>query len=426
MALVVSSGNWRFKPLAGNTGAQKVKILHCVESYFPSVSGAPEVVRHLSERMVKAGHDVYVATRKLAERESLTHNGVKIIEFNIRPTSNRGMSTVTGLAGDLKKYQDFLIREKFDVIMTYAAQQWTTDLMLPILDKIKAAKVIVPCGYSGLYDPEYEQYFKDLPKYLRKFDASVYLSEDYRDINFARQHKLKNIQVIANGADENEFATLPSATEKRRIKNKYGVKGLMLMMIGNYTGEKGHAELLAVLKRLPIPRVTLVSAGTTTPGIGSYDMFKEQAERINRSRKFPGKKVVMIDGTKRKKVLELLKCADIFTLLSNVEASPLVLYEANAAGVPFVATACGNSAEIAKWTGGGVIVKTHSMPNGRVKADLKNSLLTITKLAYNFPYRRSLGRRGRKTWQEKYTWHHLTNQYLELYEACIARRKGKL
>jgi hypothetical protein len=34
-----------------------MKILHAVESYFPSVSGAPEVVRHLSERMVKAGHD---------------------------------------------------------------------------------------------------------------------------------------------------------------------------------------------------------------------------------------------------------------------------------------------------------------------------------------------------------------------------------
>lgn len=402
-----------------------MKILHAVETYFPSVSGAPEVVRHLSERMVKAGHDVTILTRKLPNRKSLKHNGVKIIEFNIRPTSDRGMSTVTGLAGDTKKYQDFLLKEKFDVIMTYAAQQWTTDLMLPILDKIKAKKVIVPCGYSGLYDPEYKQYFKDLPKYLRKFDASVYLSEDYRDINFARKHKLKNIHVIANGADENEFATLPTAAQKKKLHQKYSVKGLVLMMIGNYTGEKGHAELLSVFKRLPFPRVTLISAGTITPGVGSYDMFKGQAEYINSSRKFPGKRVVMIDGTNRKLVLSMLKSSDMFTFLSNIEASPLVLYEANAAGVPFVATAAGNSAEIAKWTGGGVIVKSRSMANGRVKADLKDALLQITRLGYNGLRRRRLGRVGRQTWQRKYTWHQLTNEYLNLYQDLLDRGKQK-
>ena len=396
-----------------------MKILHAVESYFPSVSGAPEVVRHLSERMVKAGHDVTVATRKLPDRKSLIHNGVKIVEFNIRPTSNRGMSTVTGLTGDTKKYQDFLLKEKFDVIMTYAAQQWTTDLMFPILDKINAKKVIVPCGYSGLYDPEYKQYFEELPSYLRKFDASVYLSNDYRDINFARTHKLENINVIANGADENEFAKLPTKTEKQRLRQKYGIRGLMLMTVANYTGEKGHREFISVLKRLPLPRVTLVSAGTATPGVGSYDEFKAAAERINTSHKFIGKRVVMVDGADRPLVLKLLKAADIFVFLSNIEASPLVLYEANAAGVPFISTAAGNSAEIAKWTGGGVIVKSHEMPNGRVKADLKDALVQITKLAYNRPRRLALGQAGRKSWQENYTWQKLTNDYLDLYKSLV-------
>ncbi len=396
-----------------------MKILHAVESYYPSISGAPEVVRHLSERMVKAGHDVTVATRKLAERKSLTHNGVKIVEFNIRPTSQNGMSTVTGLAGDTKKYQDFLVHGDYDIVMTYAAQQWTTDLMLPVLDKIKAKKVIVPCGYSALYDPTYKQYFKELPDFLRKFDASVYLSNDYRDINFAREHKIKNTHLIPNGADETEFAEIPSANEKRTLRKKYGINGLMLMTLANYTGEKGHQELLAVFKRLPVPRATLVSAGTPTPGVGFYDVFKSQAERVNTSPKFIGKKIVMIDGTKRKQVLELLKCADLFVFLSNIEASPLVLYEANAAGVPFVATPAGNSAEIANWTGGGMIVKASDLGNGRVKANLKQALLTVTKLAYNRPRRFALGKHGRKVWQQKFTWHKLTNDYLDLYKSLL-------
>ncbi len=398
-----------------------MKILHCVESYFPSVSGAPEVVRHISERMVKAGHDVTVATRKLADRKSLTHNGVKIVEFNIRPTSQNGMSTVTGLAGDLKKYQDFLVKSDFDVVMTYAAQQWTTDLMLPVLDKIKAKKVIVPCGYSALYDPAYKQYFKDMPAYLDKFDAAVYLSDDYRDINFALQHKLHNSHLIPNGADENEFADLPTAAEKKQIRSKYGIKGVMLMTVANYTGEKGHQELLALFKRLPA-RATLVSAGTTAPGQGSYDLFKTQAERINNNPKFAGKRVVMIDGTRRSMVLELLKAADIFVFLSNIEASPLVLYEANAAGLPFVATPVGNSAEIANWTGGGVIVKASDQDNGRVRADLKDALWQVARLVYNPRRRKSLGRTGRKSWQQKYTWQKLTDQYLKLYSDIL---KGK-
>src|SRR5437868_4472631 len=106
-----------------------VKILHAVESYYPSVSGSPEVVRHLSERMVKMGHDVTVAARKMPERKSLTHNGVKIVEFDIKSGSGFGMSSVHGLKGDTKKYQDFLRSGDFDIVMTYAAQQWTTDLM---------------------------------------------------------------------------------------------------------------------------------------------------------------------------------------------------------------------------------------------------------------------------------------------------------
>jgi glycosyltransferase involved in cell wall biosynthesis len=393
-----------------------MKILHCVESYYPSVSGAPEVVRHLSERMVKMGHDVTVATRKLPERKSLTHNGVKIIEFNIRPTSQNGMSTVTGLAGDIKKYQDFLLNSKFDVVMTYAAQQWTTDLILPILDEINAVKVLVPCGYSGLYDPMYKKYFEDMPTYLRKFDASVYLSNNYRDINFARQHKVKNTHLIPNGADENEFSKLPTPKQKKAIREKYGVKGLMIMTLANYTGEKGHRELLYVFKRLPVAQATLVSAGTLTPGVGSYDDFKAQAERINGSRKFLGKKVIMTDGTKREQVLELLKCTDIFVFLSNIEASPLVLFEAAAAGVPFIASAAGNSAEIAKWTKAGLIVDTVDRPNGRVVANLKDALVQVTRLAYNKKRRLALGTAGHRIWQKNYTWKRLAEEYLELYK----------
>ena len=396
-----------------------MRILHCVESYYPFVSGSSEVVRQLSERMVKAGHDVTVATRKLPEREHASHNGVKIVEFDIKPASTKSTSIATGLTGETKQYQDFLKNSRFDVIMTYAAQQWTTDLMFDIMDEIKAKKVLVPCGFSALHDPLFKNYFAQLPAVLKKFDACVYLSNDYRDIDYARQHKLTNSHLIPNGADEREFGPALTKTRQAELKTKYGLRGLVLISVGNITGEKGHEELLWVFKRLPVPRATLVAASQKMPGIGWYDEFERQAKRINTSRKFPGKRVVLIDGTRRQEVVDLMKASDMFVFFSNIEASPLVLFEANAASLPFVASNAGNSAEIAKWTGGGVIVKSHPMAEGRVKVDLKDALWKVTRLSLNLVLRRRLGRRGRQAWQAKFTWEKLTDDYLKLYESLV-------
>lgn len=398
-----------------------MKILHAVESYYPSVSGSPEVVRHLSERMVKLGHDVTVATRKLPNRKSLTHNGVKIVEFKINSLNNRGMSTVTGIKGQTKKYQEFLKKGTYDIVMTYAAQQWTTDLMLEVLDDIKAKKVMVPCGYSALYDPEYKNYFNKLPEYLRKFDASIYMAKNYRDINFAKKHRIKNTHFIPNGADESEFSKPLSRQRRKELNKKYGLRGLVLMTIANYTGEKGHEELVGIFKRLPIPITTLVSAGGITPGVGSYDSFKCHADRINHSRKFAGKRVVMVDGSKRNEVRDLLKLADIFVFFSNIECSPLVLFEAAAAGTPFIATNAGNSREIAEWTSGGIIVRSLSKPNGRVAADILDSVKAVTKLAYNPIHRRLMARQAHRLWVEKFTWDKIAKDYLKLYESLLAK-----
>jgi glycosyltransferase involved in cell wall biosynthesis len=207
------------------------------------------------------------------------------------------------------------------------------------------------------------------------------------------------------------------------VKNRFGIGGLALITIGNYTGEKGHRELLEVFRKLPVSKATLISAGTLKPHDGYFDAFEHQAWAINQSRKHIGKRVVMLDGADRPTVRDALKAADLFVFLSNIEASPLVMFEAAAAGVPFLATAAGNNAEIAEWTGGGVIVKTHERPNGRVEADTKDTLWQLTKLAHSPSRRRELGARGRAAWQKSYTWEKLTGQYLELYASVIKARK---
>lgn len=390
-----------------------MNILHTVEFYYPSVGGAQEVVRQLSEHIARLGHEVTVATTQLPARERLTHNGVKIAEFAI--SGNR----VRGIEGDADEFHRFLTNGDFDVVMNYAAQQWATDLFFDVIDQVEARKVFVPCGYSALFDPAYEQYFAEMPEILRKYDATVYMAERYRDIDFARKHGLGNIHVIPNGADETEFSDSLTTDEKAELRRTFGVHGIMIMTIANYTGEKGHAELLDVFKWLPM-KATLVSAGSTTPGIGCFDAFAEEAERINGSWRFPEKRVVMLEGRDRPLVCDMLKCADLFVLLSNIEASPLVLYEAAAAGVPFIASDVGNSGEIAKWTNGGVIVRSGPRPNGRVEASRTDALWKMTRLARARQSREAMGAAAREAWKRRFTWERLAADYLELYAGSTA------
>src|SRR3954462_6732295 len=105
-----------------------LRILHAVEFYAPSVGGAQEVIRQVSGRLAARGHDVTVATTHLRERRVDVIDGVRIEGFDVRGNA------VRGIEGDVERYRRFVLDGGFDVVMTYAAQQWTTDALLPILE----------------------------------------------------------------------------------------------------------------------------------------------------------------------------------------------------------------------------------------------------------------------------------------------------
>ena len=384
-----------------------MRILHTVELYHPSVGGAQEVVRQLSERMAAAGHDVTVATSKLPERKADTLNGVRIVEFDVSGSAVRGYQ-----GGDVGKYKQFVVDGDFDIVMNYAAQQWATDLFFEVIDRVRGRKVLVPCGFSALYAPSYSEYFARMPELLEKYDATVYMSECYRDIAFAREHGVGNIHVIPNAADEREFGSLLSKDEQARIREKYGISGRLVLSIGTHTGSKGHREsILAFLLALFV-HGTLAIIGDN----GSCRKSCERrATRANRWGRLLGKKILLLD-VEREDTVRLLKAADAFLFLSNIEASPLVLFEAAAAGTPFVAGRAGNSEEIAHWTGGGMTVRSPATSDGYVRPSVALAAMKLARLLLDPGLRSRMGERGRLAWSERFTWDRVTSRYLELYE----------
>ncbi len=391
--------------------ARKLNILHTVEFYAPSVGGAQEAVRQISEQLVALGHDVTVATSSTGGASEERINGVKIRRFAVSG------NYVHGLSGSVDEYRRFVLEGEFDVLMNYAAQQWTTDAILEILPKIPARKVFVPCGFSGLKWPLYGQYFARMAGWMREYDAVVLLSKNYRDADFSRKHSLANTHLIPNGASEDDFL----CRDPGDIRKRLGIaeNDFLILHVGSHTGMKGHAEAIRIFLLSRIRNSTLVIvANDFGGGCGSLCRAKAAAFAWKPIPSMLDKRLLIID-LPRQETLMLYKTADLFLFPSNIECSPLVLFEAAASATPFLASSAGNSAEIAQWTGAGEIIETTENLQGIFRPSIRDGSRRLTALWGDRMRREQMGAQGRFTWANRFTWRSIASRYESLYLSLV-------
>jgi glycosyltransferase involved in cell wall biosynthesis len=425
-----------------------MKLLFCCAEYWPSVGGVQEVMRQIAEQMVKAGHEVTVATSTHPKRMAKFHNGVRIAEFRVEG------NFVDGIYGEAGRYRDFVTKFDGDAILIKAAQQWSFDALLPVLDRITVRKVFIPCGFSSLYQPRFASYFVKMPEFLRAFDHLIFYSEKYRDIDFARSHGISNYSIIPNGASELEFGR--AADGKLRAKLGIPPVDFLFLTVGSPVDGKGHKEIGEAfaqmdvgarsatlilngrwhgLKRqplLPLLRLLLRPASWRRGLIFLYrEGWRSLWERFfPKSRPFlemdavplasdAGRTAEFRAGTKRVLCLDLPRDdvvsafleADLFVFASMIEYSPLVLFEAAAAGTPFLTVPVGNSREIVRWTGGGWICPAEVDERGYTKASPGVLAREMEKAVRSPEYLRQLGEAGHQAWQEHFTWAKIAQSY---------------
>jgi glycosyltransferase involved in cell wall biosynthesis len=381
-----------------------MRILHTAEFYSPSVGGAQEVIRQISEGLTRRGHEVTVATTRLPERTSCMLNGVRIEGFSISGNA------VSGYVGEIEAYLRFLNSGHFDVMMNYAAQQWATDLAYKALEHIRYKKVLAPCGFSALFDPQYEPYFRALPETLKHYDHLIFHSCTGRDSDFAGRNGIVHSSIIPNGASFDEFKD-----PRFSFRNHYGIpqQEPLLMTVGSHTGAKGHSVVMEAFRRANIGPATLVIIGNVLGSAGCLPACRVQA-RFTELASFGKKKVVLLDPPRRD-VVSAYHSADLFLFGSNIECSPIVLFEAAASGTPFVSTACGNAAEIAQWTAAGEILPTDRTPEGLVRTSAAAMAKVIEELMTDKPRMERLRDAGNENWKQGFTWEKIALRYEELY-----------
>lgn len=394
-----------------------MKILHTVEFYHPSSGGMQEVVKQLSEGLVKLGQDVTVATTRLPERKEKIINRVKIIEFKVMG------KMVEGLHGEIEKYKEFLINSDFDIITNFAAQQWASDLTFDILDEIKAKKVFVPQGFSGFYFPEYKNYFKNMKSWMKKYDMNVFPSNDYRDINFARKNNIKKIKLIPNGASEEEFLGQNNIDIREKLnipKNHF-----LILHVGSHTGLKGNREAIEIFEKAKITNATFLIIGNSFGGgCTKYCFIKEKLFNLSPRRLLDKKRLIVV-SLSREQTISAYKEANLFLFPSNIECSPLVLFECMASKTPFLTTDVGNAKEIIKWSKSGLLLPTIKDKNDYSKAKINESARLLENILTNSKRRALMGKIGFNIWKNKFTWEKITKEYESLYYRLINNKIKK-
>jgi glycosyltransferase involved in cell wall biosynthesis len=374
-----------------------MKLLHTVEFYHPHVGGAEQVVRQISERLAKRGHEVIVATTADAARQTPEVDGVRVESFHVTGNAVRGMT------GEKDRYVQFVRNCGADLMLNYAAQSWPTDALLPELTSLPFAKVLAPCGYSALHRPEYRLYFEELATRLQSYDALVYHAANYQDKQFGDDHGLAALaHVIPNGAAEEEFSRKPLGFRQRyRINTRF-----MLLCVANHYRAKGHDLVIHAFRQLNRADATLVVIGQ--PAVNGPAKWWRGCYGKCLGARLLQPRMKVLSGVPREWVVSAFQEADIFVFGSQVECAPLVLVEALASQTPFVSTRVGNVAVFERF--------------GRLVDTAQQMAEALDELMRDGAERQRLALAGFAAWKAHYTWEKIADQYERLYSQLVAAK----
>tara|TARA_B100000989_G_C19519724_1_gene463548 strand:- start:724 stop:1830 length:1107 start_codon:yes stop_codon:yes gene_type:complete len=367
-----------------------MNILICAESFYPEINGVSSVITNLASEFIKKNFTVSVATKKISNRKKLNINkkGVRVHQFDVKG------NLVRGIAGEKKKYTDFLKKSNYDIIFFYAAQQWSFDLALPLLDKLKAKICFAPCGFSRLNNFFYKNYFRLLFNKIKFCDLVIFHSKYYQDYLICKKKRVKNICVIHNGSQN--YQDLKINYNNFRKNN--------IIIISEIKFNKGIDRALLSLIFSKLNNNNLIIYTQKKPkSLNLYFIF---LKLLIFFLKIKNKFLVKFKyGVSEKKLHLERKKAFLFLFGSRLECSPLVLFESAAAGLPFISFNVGNSMEISKITGAGFSVNKIMEMTNKLNFLYKNKKLNI-----------KLSKNGIKN-SKNFTWKKIADQYISKFKS---------
>ena len=231
-------------------------------------------------------------------------------------------------------------------------------------------------------------------------------SDDYLDYQTCKGLDIP-ATVIPNAVDMKEFGPQPEG-----FKKKYGIRKKMILCVSNFYPGKGQEHLFMMLKNLHASYndFTIVFICTTV----NFQPAAVLRMRLQQNlAKAPFESKLLID-IPRSETLQAFKEADVFAFPSQVEVAPLVLLEAMAAGLPWVALDVGN----AKSLDGGYVVAGEKKKEGKWMYSppmYEKFQSRLYDLLVDDSLRRQVGEQGKQRVLRDFDWEIVKTKYHKIF-----------
>ena len=195
----------------------------------------------------------------------------------------------------------------------------------------------------------------------------------------------------------------------------------LILTVGSHTGVKGHAEAINIFRKANIKNSTLlIVANRCGMGCSPICQSKQLIFSVSPFRVKDHKQLI-VSSLNRIDTIAAYQQADLFLFPSNIECSPLVLFECMASKTPFLTTDVGNSKEIIDWSKSGILLPTIKSNLGYSKALIDESALILENVLMNSEKLKTMGDIGFQIWQERFTWEKIAKDYENLYSQVIGK-----
>jgi glycosyltransferase involved in cell wall biosynthesis len=207
--------------------------------------------------------------------------------------------------------------------------------------RIAAKRASIPLIlHEHFADPKMPPYQKIPDLFLRDLtDRAIAVSQSTADFLIKSRHVPEDrVNVVFNGAPLDEFAPRPR-DDGYALRAELGLPmdAPLVTTLGRLNAQKGHDTLIAaaatVVARIPGARFLIAGDGDLLQAL------KAQAAALGIANAF-------VFAGHRRDVPEILAATDVLCISSNYEGTPLVLFEAMAAGKAVVSTAVDGCREV--------------------------------------------------------------------------------
>ncbi len=357
-----------------------------------NTGGISSYLSTLSRGLVKKGHQAWIATSGGNLVESLNALGVEHITLNIRTKSEldyRIYFSLLPLKGIIQK-------NKIDVIH---AQTRVTQVMATCLSKLTGKPFVSTC--HGFFQPRLSR--RIFPCWGQKVIAiSEAVSEHLRK-DFGVDSK--KVVLIRNGIDLENFPLVSFQTKEIK-RRAFGLTDEPIVgIIARLSSVKGHDVLIEAMKKVvaEFPKAKLLVVGE-----GSLEKkFKSMVEAFKLSENVCFYPVV-------NQSLEMLSLFDVFVMPSRQEGLGLSVMEAQAAGLPVVASKVGGLPTLIDDGVTGLLVPPE---NPDVLAE------AILLLLRNKDKAREMGERARSFIQKEFSAERMVEETIKVYREMVIRGK---